>query len=311
MFNNSLPTVIGGAGCKNLTLSESELECCRPIRAQGGQRLRAFCPFHGSDHQRSLAVDVETGRFHCFGCGAWGYMDWSRRRWRKERGSVEQPRSFRRMNNEKAPPPRADLAEVLQDYQHSLARSRGAEYIRSRGIPLELAEQYGLGYAACGKWIHGARDWKCGRIVVPHTDVCGRLVNLYGRAIGSNESVPREMRHDHLPGPRGYFNTKVLRGPGPVFVTEGPFDALSLIAMGHACSIAVFGVVGWHWDWARAVTELFLALDTDAAGQKEWPKRARQARLRGKRVAILPPESFGGYKDVNEAWIAGALNLSA
>ena len=34
---------------------------------------------------------------------------------------------------------------------------------------------------------------------------------------------------------------------------------------------------------------------------------AREAALRGKRVAVLPPEAYGGYKDVNEAWAAGVL----
>ena len=33
----------------------------------------------------------------------------------------------------------------------------------------------------------------------------------------------------------------------------------------------------------------------------------REAALRGKRVAGLPPEAYGGYKDVNEAWAAGVL----
>jgi hypothetical protein len=38
----------------NLTLSEADLAACRPIVGEGGHVLRALCPFHGSDHQRSL-----------------------------------------------------------------------------------------------------------------------------------------------------------------------------------------------------------------------------------------------------------------
>ena len=37
----------------NFTLSESELAFCRPIVGEGGYVLRALCPFHGSDCQRS------------------------------------------------------------------------------------------------------------------------------------------------------------------------------------------------------------------------------------------------------------------
>jgi hypothetical protein len=41
----------------------------------------AACPFHSSDHQRSLRVQVHSGRFVCF---AWGYMAEARARWREE-----------------------------------------------------------------------------------------------------------------------------------------------------------------------------------------------------------------------------------
>ena len=68
----------------NLTLSESDLAACRPIVGEGGHVLRALCPFHGSDRQRSLCVQVQSGRFVCFACGAWGYMDTARAQWRAE-----------------------------------------------------------------------------------------------------------------------------------------------------------------------------------------------------------------------------------
>lgn len=54
--------------------------------------------------------------------------------------------------------------------------SLGEKYLRRRGIPLELAQAYGVGYAACGKWPHLAkgrlvRQWKWGRLVFPHTNL--------------------------------------------------------------------------------------------------------------------------------------------
>jgi hypothetical protein len=75
--------------------------------------------------------------------------------------------------------------------------------------------------------------------------------------------------------------------------------------------VAIFGVQGWRWDWVREVRELVFALDADATGQQQWRQLARQAALRGKQVAGLPPEAYGGYKDVNEAWRAGTLAVSA
>jgi len=209
-------------------------------------------------------------------------------------------------------PARADLNEVLRAYQAELPGSAGEEYIRSRGIPLDLAQEYGLAYAAGGQWVHGTRDWKWGRLVFPHADPCGQLLNLYGRAVGTNDKVSRRCRHDHLPGAKGYFNASVLiSGEGPLFVTEGPFDALSLITAGYRRTTAIFGVDGWRWERAREVRHLVFALDADATGQKGWRDLARQARLRGKAVAFLPPEAYGGHKDVNEAWMAGLLSLTA
>ena len=37
---------------------------------QSGQRLRAYCPIHGSDHQRSLSIDLGTGWGFCHSCQA-------------------------------------------------------------------------------------------------------------------------------------------------------------------------------------------------------------------------------------------------
>src|SRR5262245_42344231 len=114
-------------------------------------------------------------------------------------------------------PARPDLAQRLAAFQAALAGSPGAAYLQQRGIPLALAQQCGVGYAASGTWPHAARDWRGGRVVFPHTTPDGRLVNLYGRAVGPAEQVPKAKRHDHLPGVKGYFNAMVLQaGVGPL-----------------------------------------------------------------------------------------------
>jgi len=209
-------------------------------------------------------------------------------------------------------PTRADHTPQLAAFQAALPGSRGAAYLQQRGIPLQLAQQLGVGYAAPGRWPHAARDWRGGRVVFPHTTPEGSLVNLYGRAVGTEEQVPKAKRHDHLPGAKGYFNAAALQaGAGLLWIYEGAFDALALLAAGVPRVVAIFGVQGWHWAWAREVRELVFALDADAAGQQQWRTLARQAALRGKRVAALPAAAYGGYKDVNEAWMAGVLHIGA
>src|SRR5712692_10598457 len=137
-------------------------------------------------------------------------------------------------------------------------------------------------------------------------------MNLYGRAVGTTEQMPKAKRHDHLPGAKGYFNAAALQaGAGPLWVCEGAFDALALLAAGMPRVVAIFGVQGWRWEWVRAVRALVFALDADTAGQQQWRQLARQAALRGKRVAVLEPAAYGGHKDVNEAWVAGTLAVGA
>src|SRR5579863_3346736 len=47
-----------------------ESELCSPVDM--GERVRAYCHIHGSDHQRSLSINKATGWGHCFNavCGA-------------------------------------------------------------------------------------------------------------------------------------------------------------------------------------------------------------------------------------------------
>jgi Toprim domain len=319
----------------NLTLSESDLAACRPIVGEGGHVLRALCPFHGSDRQRSLRVQVHSGRFVCFACGAWGYMEEARQRWREEQqrqAAFRRPPARRqraqqhqrpvvrgpnkpaaRLPTPREPAPgRPDLAQQLAAFQAALQGSRGETYLQQRGIPLALAQQHGVGYAAPGTWPHATRDWRGGRVVFPHTTPEGHVVNLYGRAVGTAAQVPKAQRHDHLPGAKGYFNATALQeDAGPLWVCEGAFDALALLAAGVARVVAIFGVQGWRWEWAREVRALVFALDADPAGQQQWRQLARQAALRGKRVAVLPAAAYGGCKDVSDAWARGVLALGA
>jgi DNA primase len=203
------------------------------------------------------------------------------------------------------------VGQQLAVFQAALPGSRGAAYLQQRGIPLTLAQQCGVGYAAPGTWPHAARDWRGGRVVFPHTTPDGHVVNLYGRAVGTAEQVPKAKRHDHLPGAKGYFNAAALRGDaGLLWVCEGAFDALALLAAGVSRVVAIFGVHSWRWDWVREVRELVFALDADAAGQQQWRILARQAALRGKHVAVLEPAAYGGRKDVNEAWVARTLAVN-
>src|SRR5712691_3521463 len=141
---------------ENLTLSEDDLAACRPIVAEGGHVLRALCPFHGSDRQRSLRVQLHSGRFVCFACGAWGYLAEARERWQDERQRLTAfPRPVARQQRGQRHRPaaavvqrpapctpiprqpalaRPDLAQYLAVFQAALPGSHGEAYLQQRGI---------------------------------------------------------------------------------------------------------------------------------------------------------------------------------
>lgn len=227
---------------------------------------RYFCPVHGSDRQRSFQVNPDTGHFKCFACGVWGYIDeinkhhtqYQQRQKQSPRERIEQLRyPFRRPKSSVTYTTKhhTDYREKLQELQKYLKRQDkdgiAVRYLRWRGISKETALRFGLGYAGIWKWPQKgkngrlARQWKLGRLVFPHTDPKGKILNLYGRAIGAN-NVPHKDRHDNLPGPKGAFNAIAMTAP-EVFLCEGPFDALSLLEAGYPAS-AIFGIAGFNPD---------------------------------------------------------------
>ena len=318
-------------------LSLSELESYRNQQGKSiGKCLRFYCPIHGGDHQRSLALTPDTGHFVCFTCGAWGYLEENKQEWlaeqqRKNGGSYPKSQgSFREMKKasnlvsvkqvlapspvqpKPEPPVRRELSDILTELQHALPNSLGEKYLELRKIPVATALMYGAGYAAWGKWPHvkdgrPVRQWRSGRIVFPHTNPQGETVNLYGRALALDQPVPKEYKHDHLPGVKGVFNAQALLAD-TVFVCEGCFNALSLITVGYPNACAIFGVFGLRWEWVQAKRIVF-CLDQDQAGEN-WRKLAWEGVLRGKEIFWLPPEVYGGYKDLNEVWMAtGRLDI--
>jgi len=110
---------------ENLTLSEADLAACRPIVGEGGHVLRALCPFHGSDRQRSLRVQLSSGRFVCFACGAWGYTAEARERWaRRLKYDLLLLKAEKTAEKKEgaAPPSTEDPKERLKRRYHSFAK---------------------------------------------------------------------------------------------------------------------------------------------------------------------------------------------
>ena len=82
----------------------------------------------------------------------------------------------------------------------------------------------------------------------------------------------------------------------PLWVCEGTLDALALLAAGIPRVVAIYGVQGWCWVGHSTSDVFVFALDADVAGQQQWQALARQAALRGKRVAGCRQRRMEGAK---------------
>jgi DNA primase (bacterial type) len=194
---------------------------------RAGEHWKGLCPFH-SEKTPSFTVNPKRGIFHCFGCGvggdAFGFL------MRQDRLAFpEAVRALARRSGVELPTQRTPEVEgkleglrrvmtlAAQFYTDALWAKDGARaraYVESRGVDLDVARRFGLGYAPEG-WnallTHMAKEGVTdselvaaglalprqnapgfydrfrGRLLFPIRDLQGRVVAFGGRAMGAEE----------------------------------------------------------------------------------------------------------------------------
>ena len=296
------------------TLTLFDIEAYDPRPTQRGKRLRAKCPIHGGDRQQSLSVDTETGWGHCFACGVRVRVsDFQPSRgprgprWRVE-AAVPRTAPRRTLSPTPSLPMPRPTSPALEQAAERLPGSPGEHYLQSRGIPLTVAQQYGMGFVVRGAWPGraAARSWP--RLTFPLTTPDGET-NWYSRAAAPE--APRNEVHDVLTGPKGYFNGTALEDSETVVVVEGAFDGLSLAASGCRAFVALIGTHYFRpaWFLAAGVKHLILALDQDPPGQVAAAELAWQVAAVGLSSELLPRSVYAGEKDLNSALMKGGRLL--
>lgn len=295
------------------------------------------CPFH-DDRTPSFTVPVApSGRpfFHCFGCGAHGDAIEFLQRHRglpftdavKELageiglavGQAKRPPLKAAVKFTPAPAAKEghqalDEAALvrLAGWQLALPGSPAEQYLQTRKIPLAVAQAVGAGFLPAGEYMglnaEGKPTGYGPRIVFPHTLPDGRIVNLYGRS--TDPDADKALKHRHLPRAKGLLNADALALPGELWIVEGAFDALALLAAGIDKVIAVFGLDGFDWRWIGR-QDLVIATDRDDAGEQAAQKMLLEAAYRGLKARRLPAEAFGGHKDAAAAYASGVLQIDA
>ena len=273
-----ITAIVTRAGKRIHILSASDLD----IDASG-ERLRAFCPIHGSDHQRSLSIDTTSGWGFCHCCHATVLVeddapDVAEALRRSEQGSDSlsgPPVSVDRCHPKSWPPARARppasrpqwqrdevaaLSAAWPLLQEDLASAQANTYLDERAIPPEIAAASGIGYLSRAGWEEAPvppeqqsllSRW-IGRVVFPLGSPDGR--GYIGRTIVRWEQGMDENEHKAIleaaditrwikTNPAGWFGPHPSRFAPTLILVEGGFDRLSLVAAGIP-SQAIVALVG-------------------------------------------------------------------
>jgi DNA primase len=278
-----------------------------------GRNYVGLCPFHG-EKTPSFNVSREKGTYYCFGCKRGGdvidfVMEMERVPFAEaverlaERFGVHLPPASpeaRRRKDE-----RDQLVEVIEAAQAVFARQVGEDrpraFLERRGVSLELAADFGLGYAK-GEWRalydelrrryperaliaaglvvegEGGRIWDRfrDRVTIPIHLARGRLVAFGGRALG--DETPKYL---NSPESSLFSKSQLLFAldrasrsfarASRAIVVEGYFDCIAMHQAGFVETVATLGTaLSEHHarELARRVPEVVVCFDGDAAGRQ-------------------------------------------
>ncbi len=281
--------------------------------ARAGRSFRGLCPFH-EEKTPSFFVNPERGVWHCFGCGEHGDCF----SWLMKLEGLSFPEALRRLGEKvgvevrggRSGPSRGEREEMLEAlavaarfFRQCLDRERrAAEYLASRQIDRETAEEFGIGYAPAS-WdslanflaaekVNLASAAKAGlvgtrrdggyydrfrdRLMFPVSDAGDRIVGFGGRSIG--QDGPKYLNSPETPV---FHKADILYGwsrarreissHGFALVVEGYLDVVSAHRAGFRNAVAAMGTAfsEAHCRLLRlGCDRVVLCFDADAAGQR-------------------------------------------
>jgi len=299
---------------------------------ESGERLRAMCPVHGGDHQRSLSIDRATGWGFCHCCHATVLVEsLSSSLVLADKSHALRKRTCGGQHPATTTPDwqRAEVAALqaaLPLMREALASSwRAQRYLDERGIPLVSASAAGVGYLSPAVWEkistpetqHLLKRW-IGRILFPLASPYGQ--GFIGRTLLRWEPGMDENSHKALldrPGaakrwiktnPAGWFGGEALKhSEGPIIIVEGGFDRLALLSAGIPAE-SVLALVGtaarpsWLRWLAPRLMSVVLALDADQGGEEAMARLAGEFQQAGLVVSLCRPPRDRWGKDWSERW---------
>lgn len=292
-------------------------------RSKSSQSERVIdCPMCGK--QKHLYVNRSTFLWHCKRCDARGGESALKRAMGLQY-EVESPRGRddQREADERFARDMLNLRDStdIQRWSSALmssAASGARAYLEGRGIPIDVAQRYGLGWAAkpdgstgmqrLRRQVPGAEDKTeptPGWVVIPAFTRWdeNRMPDRASAAVVKLRSVPpldKDFR-------RLVGGTSVLYAPAGIdhsstlVIVGGELDALSLVVAGWQNVVAATtGEAAWDDAWTTQledVADIVVIYDNDEVGRKGAASVAEKLGPHRVRIGQWPP----GCKDANEA----------
>lgn len=307
---------------------------------QMGRSFKGLCPFH-QEKTASFHVHPERQIFHCFGCGEGGNAFVFLMK-HENLSFPEAARSLAALCGIEIPETESEAGEAgllrrlreataatQSHYRTELVGAAGQiarAYLEKRGIDLETAHRFGLGYApdswdALTRALGAARvptdlgqragvlgerksgghyDFLRGRLTFPIQDVRGDVVAFGGRALSADQE-PKYLNTSESPLFRkreAFYGLpealEAIRRSERAIIVEGYFDRIALARAGMPESLATCGtaLTPEHARQLRRRTrEVVLLFDGDDAGQRAIERSLAILLPEGLRVraAVLPP----------------------
>jgi DNA primase len=287
---------------------------------KSGREYKANCPFH-EERTPSFYVVPDKGFYKCFGCGKSGDvfsfimekqgMDFVEAVKHVAAKSGVEVREVRRGNADEDPH-RAlyEINAFARDwFRRQLLDERGGAkaraYLESRGVDMEVAERFGVGYAP-DEWralreaaaTHGLDealmlevgllgkseksddpyDRFRDRVIFPIEGLSGRVIAFGGRILRDAKDTPKYLNSPETPiyqkGQNLYglsWARHAVRKEERALVVEGYMDVVSLAARGFENVVAPLGTALTREQaqlLSRYAKRVLLLFDSDPAGLK-------------------------------------------
>lgn len=296
---------------------------------RSGAHRRFYCPVHGGDHQRSLAIvddGDKVGIGHCHTCHANVVVERYpgkapyQAAYRTPAPRTQAARVSRLLTPLAArhdPPPVADtdlltLRRLWPRMTARLADERPRQYLEARGLDLDTITGADIGYIPVNGNLTGTLAKWQDRLMFPlwRPDVeggyIGRSLRLWEPGI---DEVEHKARLESSPYRRwektnvaGWYAAPAMADI--IIICEGVFDALALMMIGlERQDIVALAGTACDVSWLpQSVQHVILALDGDAVGMDRMNKIAIDLIERGIEVTLAPPPSDDLGKDASERY---------